>query len=589
MSDDANDLRIECVQFLNFFPQRAPRMMWLLGAGASVNAGLPTAGTLIWEFKRNIYCNENRVSQSRYPNLEDRAFQTEVQSYFSSQTGTPPLWADEEYSYYFERYLYDESDRTTFLKDRLRGTHPGHGHICLASLMAISKTRVVWTTNFDTLIERGYQALQTKQPNLSEMTTVSLADTEVLTHAVTHEEWPILVKIHGDYRFKKLKNTTLELQTQDRTLRRLLVNQCRQWGLAVVGYSGRDESVMEALTAATNDPPCYPQGLYWFTRAGTKPAESVVSLLKKVRATGAPAAIVEVGGFDELMEDLFLPHQEQLPIARDLIKTTRPQRRPVEMQFGKGSGWPLIRTNALEVTDYPATCTIFGCKIGGSREVSQLTGDQRPRVTAARRKKGVIAFGTKKELLEIFKDHSPERFDVHPIVPRLFRYESHELGMFYEAICQGLANATGLQRVPGRKGRVLYFPNNYQMTDAEKTAVAKPRMFSPVTQPKPNGPFHHQGVSVSLEYRGDRLWMLLEPTIVLTSDGEAPYRSTGKSKLIKESLSGRYNGQSDQWLSFWVKFLEHRRGSPIRVTFPDDDNPEAEFKFSVQTAFSRPE
>ena len=111
-------LLIDYVQYLNFFPQRAPRMMWLLGAGASVSSGLPTAGTLIWDLERQIYCNANRISASRFQDLDDPSFQNEVQAYFASQPGTPELWANDEYSYYFERYLPDESDRHRFLKGR---------------------------------------------------------------------------------------------------------------------------------------------------------------------------------------------------------------------------------------------------------------------------------------------------------------------------------------------------------------------------------------------------------------------------------------------------------------------------------------
>jgi hypothetical protein len=76
--------------------------MWFLGAGASVLAGLPTATTLTWEFKRALYCNKHKVSPTRFPNLEDPAFQSLVQSYFESEKGYPPLWFDEEYSFYFE-------------------------------------------------------------------------------------------------------------------------------------------------------------------------------------------------------------------------------------------------------------------------------------------------------------------------------------------------------------------------------------------------------------------------------------------------------------------------------------------------------
>jgi hypothetical protein len=41
---------------------RAPNLMWLLGAGASASAGIPTASSLIWQFKRTLFCTRQRIS-----------------------------------------------------------------------------------------------------------------------------------------------------------------------------------------------------------------------------------------------------------------------------------------------------------------------------------------------------------------------------------------------------------------------------------------------------------------------------------------------------------------------------------------------
>jgi NAD-dependent SIR2 family protein deacetylase len=577
-------LLIDYVQYLNFFPQRAPRMMWLLGAGASVSSGLPTAGTLIWDFKRQIYCNANRISASRFQDLDDPSFQNEVQAYFASQPGTPELWANDEYSYYFERYLPDESDRHRFLKDRLRGTQPSHGHLCLAALMGLQKTRIVWTTNFDSLIERGYQTLQAKQTSISEITMGSLLNPDVLTHCIKNEDWPIVVKLHGDFQYVRLKNTTQELKTQDAILRKHLVKLCKEWGLSVVGYSGRDESVMEALAEAADSPDSYPHGLYWFIQSGATPAPAVIKIIEQVKANGSPAAIIEIGGFDELMEDLFLPHQEELPDVRDLVKSRRPHRRPVDSNYGNSTGWPLIRTNALEISEYPATCRIFECQIGGSREVNELITGHRHRITASRRKEGVIAFATKEDILSIFADKGPSRFDVHPIEPRRFYYDSHELGMFYDAVCQGIATTTGLIRLPNKKGRILYFPEDFVLSDAANQGLN----VKPVSQPRRPGPFYHQAFAAHLDYRDKRLWFLIEPTIVLTSDGQSLYTSTDKHTVIKDYLAERYNSVSNRWLDFWIKFLFHHLGNPIQISFPDNANPEAQLKLSVNSAWSRP-
>ncbi len=73
----------------------------------------------------------------------------------------------------------------------------------------------------------------------------------------------------------------------------------------------------------------------------------------------------------------------------------------------------------------------------------------------------------------------------------------------------------------------------------------------------------------------------------LTADGEQLYQATGKAALIKDHLSGRFNSQSNQWLEFWIKFLTFHRGTPIKINFPDDDNPEAEFTLSEHECMVR--
>jgi len=41
--------------FAQRFSLRSANLMWLLGAGASASAGIPTAGDMIWEFKQRLF------------------------------------------------------------------------------------------------------------------------------------------------------------------------------------------------------------------------------------------------------------------------------------------------------------------------------------------------------------------------------------------------------------------------------------------------------------------------------------------------------------------------------------------------------
>jgi len=53
--------------FARRFSQRGGDLMWLLGAGASVAAGISTVGDMTWEFKQQLYVRQRRVSPNRSP------------------------------------------------------------------------------------------------------------------------------------------------------------------------------------------------------------------------------------------------------------------------------------------------------------------------------------------------------------------------------------------------------------------------------------------------------------------------------------------------------------------------------------------
>src|SRR5262245_57948250 len=219
---------MEAAEFLNLYPHRAPHVMWFLGAGCSVSAGLPSAAVLTWECKRAIYCNIQKIPPSRFADLDDRSFQSLIQSYFNSQAGHPKLWDDAEYSFYFERYLPDEGDRRRFLDSRLRGIKPSFGHLCLAALHALDQSRIVWTTNFDPLVERAMGQDVFTAHFRGGLTVASLECPDKVQGSIHDERWPLLVKLHGDFQYRKLMNTEAELLKQNEILQKCLIDQCNR-------------------------------------------------------------------------------------------------------------------------------------------------------------------------------------------------------------------------------------------------------------------------------------------------------------------------------------------------------------------------
>src|ERR1051326_6256634 len=127
--------------------------MWLLGAGASAGAGVPTALNMIWDFKRTLYAAREKVSLRALGDVGDPSVRRRLQQYFD-RTGSYSLeGAADEYASYFEATYPTEADRRLYIQTRVEGASPSFGHYALAALMKAGRIRASWTTNFDRLVE----------------------------------------------------------------------------------------------------------------------------------------------------------------------------------------------------------------------------------------------------------------------------------------------------------------------------------------------------------------------------------------------------------------------------------------------------
>ena len=108
----------------------------------------------------------------------------------------------------------------------------------------------------------------------------------------------ICVSLHGDYRYDQLKNTVEELQSQEQALQDSFTNTLISQSLVVMGYSGRDASVMEAINQAIcNDGNTK---LYW-CGYGDAPSTEVKGLIDDAIASGRQAFYVPNADFDDVM------------------------------------------------------------------------------------------------------------------------------------------------------------------------------------------------------------------------------------------------------------------------------------------------
>lgn len=570
---------INVEQFVRLYPQRAQQIMWFLGAGASAAAGVPTAGQMVWDFKRQLFCAARRVSIAAYSDLTNPLLQDSIQRHFDDQGGYPSRGADDEYAFYFERAFPDEADRRSYIEQKVRSSSPSYGHLALAGLLKLDKARIVWTSNFDRTVEDATARLF---GSTTALVVATLGEPQVALQALNGGRWPLLGKLHGDFQSRRLKNTTEELQAQDAELRYALREACRRYGLSVIGYSGRDESVMDTLREALLDGRGFPAGLFWFHRAGSTPFSAVTELITEARAKDVQAHLIEVETFDELLADVLrlipdLPSDIAQQLDQRALRVS-----PAPLPRGT-SQWPVVRLNALPVLSSPTICRRFTCDIGGTKEVRAAVVETGAQVVATRRKLGVLAFGKDSEVRKAFRSYNIQNWDVHAIETRRLRYDSQEQGLLYDALTQALERERPVVAERRRRGHVVAVDRTQQQHDLLvplRTAVGA------LSGTVPGATLTWaEAARIRLDFKLDRLWLLIEPTIwVERTDDDG--QKTAAKEFQRERLAKRYNSAWNSVLEAWAHLIVGSREEAELRTYGIGDGVDALFTISKVTAFS---
>lgn len=571
---------MDVAEFLRLHSVRAPNLMWFLGAGASSAAGVPTAYHLIWEFKRTLFCAAQRVPLEAVADLADPAVQARLQHHFDALGSFPAEGADEEYAAYFEAAYPSEADRRAVIDRAVSGAAPSYGHVVLAALMRLDRARIAWTTNFDPMVEdAGAKVFGTT----GRLTTATPDAPELARQALAEERWPLLGKLHGDFRSRRLRNTSEELRRQDAELRDALVHALGRYGLAVVGYSGRDHSVAEALDRGIDAGRGYPAGLFWFHRAGAQLLPAVDELLAKAQAAGIEAEAIPLETFDELMGDL-LHLEPVLPEdVAEKLEQARPKRVSDAPLPATSGAFPVFRTNAFPVVEWPSTCRLVVCEIGGTREVRDAVADADAGLIVGRRATGVIAFGSDADVRRAFEKHVISRLDLHVIEGRRLRYESAEHGLLYEALARALERELPLiSDRRGRSHRLVVDPGRADDARFQSLRGAARAITGTVGG---TGLTWCEAVEIRLEYRLDRLWLLLDPTIAILRAADEPLPEQAR-EFIRERQATRYNRRANELLDAWRDVLFGDEEEAVFRAFGLSDGVDATFKLGRVTAFS---
>ena len=575
MSVQNNIPKIPLDDFARRFSLRAERLMWFLGAGASASAGVPTATDMIWEFKQKLFVSQHRNAASSVADLSQPNIRARLQAHIDSLENLPHPGTPEEYAGLFEATYPAESDRQEFLRAKLSGAKPSYGHLALATLMRGQRCRLVWTTNFDILVD---DACAKVFETTSALKTVTLDAPDMARQAIIGEHWPLQVKLHGDFRSRRLKNTGDELRRQDSQLREMLVDSCQRNGLVVIGYSGRDDSIMDILQKAAKNKDAFPSGLFWLHRKGEEPWPRVYNLLREAQNSGAKATIVMVENFDETLRDL-IPLIDGIETTHlDNFVADRRRRSAAPYRLGQRR-WPIVRLNALPIIDAPNTCRLVECQIGGTAEVREAVQKANMEVIAVRSQFGVLAFGTDSNVRATFEPYNIARFDLHNLEVQRRRYESTERGLLHDALTRAIGKHCGL--ILARNSRRDLMPTDPQDKIWNPLRELVGQLSGDIKGC--DNLFWKEGIRTRLDWADDRLWLLIEPRIVF--EDRADDNKMVAANFARERTVRRYNRQLNDLIDFWAKHIS-QGGDEMRA-FNIGDGVDAVFRISPITGFSR--
>ena len=601
--------------FARSFAQRTHQLAWLLGAGASASAGVPTGSDMIADFKTRLYCADFHLPRHEV-DVADPIWQRRIASHFDGTRGFPPAGDPCEYAAAFEAAYPDARDRRSYIETAARRARPSFAHRVLAVLISSGFARCLFTTNFDPLIEKAAAVADDLLPpdRQAHLTVSALDSAERAQRCVRDAAWPLLVKLHGDYQSDHIKNTDHELRLQDERLRQVFIQALTQFGLLVVGYSGRDNSIMDALDQAVTLPGALPAGLCWVSRPETPLLPRVTSLLERAATSDIEVNVVHSENFDELAGDIEREVELSAPL-RQHVRTVRPRPivQPVTLPTSYAATLPAVRCSALELLSVPEN----------AREVTLDTPLTTPEARELLKRAGVWAtvasYG--RRLAVLGPDDAINRVFL-PLGAKLTgtvrldpANRSTDLGLVYEALVKSIARNRPLRPVLRRAGHAVTvrppsdrvggdIARQHQSALSELQQAYK----SPLTGTVSDlGCPYAEAIRVRVEVWDGRWWLVYEPYTwvdlprndqghqssedahrysVVTIDDSTPQSIAASWR--RERWARRYNRTWHHIVAAWATLIAPESEVELSTHYFAGSGVNAKFRLSSTTAWSSP-
>ncbi|WP_454688342.1 SIR2 family protein [Achromobacter aloeverae] len=575
---------------------------------------------MIRNFKAEIFCRENNLSPKEV-DTGDQVWLGRIDRFFRQTSILPPDGDPNEYAAAFEAVYPQARHRRQYIDDAISKGTPCFGHRVLGSLIAAQKADCIFTTNFDPLVEEAAGAANSLLPveDRARPTVAGIDSSERASRCLRESDWPLVAKLHGDYQSVTIKNTGSELEQQDSRMRHVLVEASQRFGMVFVGYSGRDSSVMEALTSVLREADAFPNGLYWVTSSASKLMPAVTQFLEAAHIAGVDVAVVECKTFDELAADVI--KRVDLPkVLMDHIMQAHPEPRlvPVMLPETAALQFPVLRYSAVLIESIPRTARkIILAQSTTTPVVRDLLRAHGCKAVVAANGCELAVFGRDEEVMAIL---GPDGAKLDGTIVLDPTRDSWALGLLYDALVKALSRHRPLIPRYRRSGHSLVVatqrdgdaPERVQK-QAQELAPLRFAYGGPVSGivQKLNFPFQ-EGIFLKLEQIEGRWWCGFEPytfvDIPRTPEGDqaapgdlptAERDALGRSVDAKggdpagdwrrERWAQKYNKQWASIIDAWAKLLTTTRDGSVRAfNFGDGEGVDAVFAVSTFTGWSRP-
>ncbi|MFR5632024.1 MAG: SIR2 family protein [Monoglobales bacterium] len=497
-------------------------MSLLLGAGASISSGIMSGGQMIWDFKRRIYCSENKIPEIFFPDLSKESVQNEIQTYLDATGEHPTLYSVDEYSHYFEYVFGNRRDRDLYIQNKVKNIVPALGYLCLGALMIEGKINLVNTTNFDDLVKAGIYSIE---PGYSIKTMSSAIEGSVGFNL--NDGFPTVIKLHGDYLVDNLKNTSQELQELEKSIAIKLQEGLMDKGLIVVGYAGNDNSVMTELEKEISRGGLR-YGVIWCKPKNTKLSEQAKKFMEIACLKNELSGIVDIDSFDDLLYRMYLTLNKSYKEIDDRWKDSD-CFKPI-LFGGLKRRLVFTKTNTFEAQNVPNSSFTFETTITTWKELRgylQRTND----VVAGLFKGKVWAFGEKNRIREIFEGAITSEIDLEKF-PEYWHQKEYSFvwSMYYDLIRIALID----------KGLICFGKNKYY--DKKHSVLDK-------------GNKVYEAIEVFLSCINKKILLTILPTFYIESNNGKPIEKFQKQNIINYHISRIYNAGVSTKINDWIKRL----------------------------------